>query len=82
MKIDDVIVNIDPTIATEDDLKNFVANSKLQFPLGKLSKIVITANKNVFAKKSQLFRCLIFSKRMQHFQNLKCFFDGNISKNH
>ena len=46
MKIDDVIVNIDPTIATEDDLKNFVANSKLQFPLGKLSKIVITANKN------------------------------------
>ena len=46
MKIDDVIVNVDPTIATEDDLKNFVANSKLQFPLGKLSKIVITANKN------------------------------------
>ena len=45
MKIDNVIVNVDPTIATEDDLKNFVADAKNKFPVGKLAKIVITADK-------------------------------------
>ena len=46
MKIDNVIVNVDPTIATEDDLKNFVADAKNKFPAGKLTKIIITADKD------------------------------------
>ena len=46
MKIDDVIVNIDPTIVSEEDLKILVANSKLAFPTGKLTKIIITADKD------------------------------------
>ena len=46
MKIDDVIVNVDPTIANEDDLKNFVADAKNKFSVGKLFKIVITADKD------------------------------------
>ena len=46
MKIDNVIVNVDPTLASVDDLKNFVQNSKNKFPSGKLSKIVITACKD------------------------------------
>jgi len=45
MKIDDVIVKIDPTITTEEDLKKFVADAKNKFPVGRLSKIVVTKNK-------------------------------------
>lgn len=46
MKIDDVIVKVDPTIFSEDDLKILVTNAKLAFPVGRLSKIVVTANKD------------------------------------
>ena len=46
MKIDNVIVNVDPTIASEDDLQKFVADAKNKFPVGKLAKIVITADKD------------------------------------
>ena len=41
MIIDDVIVNIDPTLATEEELKNLVAECKKKFPNGKLEKLTI-----------------------------------------
>lgn len=41
MIIDDVIVNIDPTLATEEELKKLVAECKKKFPNGKLEKITI-----------------------------------------
>lgn len=46
MKIDNVIVKIDPTVATEDDLKKFVTDAKNKFRDGRLSKIVVTTDKD------------------------------------
>ena len=47
MKIDDVIIQIDPTVATEEELKKIVADAKKKLPIGgKLSKIIITKNKD------------------------------------
>lgn len=46
MIIDNVVVKVDPTLFAEEDLKILVADSKNKFSSGKLSKIVIVADKN------------------------------------
>ena len=46
MIIDNVVVKVDPTVFAEEDLKILVANAKNKFSSGKLSKIVIVADKN------------------------------------
>lgn len=46
MIIDNVVVKVDPTFFAEEYLKILVADSKNKFSSGKLSKIVIVADKN------------------------------------
>ena len=46
MIIDGVIINIDPTLATEDELKNLVAETKAKFPEGDLQKLIVTKSPN------------------------------------
>lgn len=46
MIIDNVVVKVDPTLFAEEDLKILVADAKNKFSSGKLSKIVIVADKN------------------------------------
>lgn len=46
MIIDNVVVKVDPTLFTMEDLKILVADAKNKFSSGKLSKIVIVADKN------------------------------------
>lgn len=46
MIIDNVVVKVDPTLFAEEDLKILVDDAKIKFSSGKLSKIVIVADKN------------------------------------
>ena len=46
MIIDNVVVQVDPTLLAEEDLKILVADAKNKISSGKLSKIVIVADKN------------------------------------
>jgi len=46
MIIDNVVVQVDPTLFAEEDLKILVADAKNKISSGKLSKIVIVADKN------------------------------------
>lgn len=46
MIIDNVVVKVDPTVFAEEDLEILVADAKNKFSSGKLSKIVIVADKN------------------------------------
>lgn len=46
MIIDNVVVKVDPTLFAEEDLKILVADAKNKISSGKLSKIVIVADKN------------------------------------
>ena len=46
MIIDNVVVKVDPTLFAEEDLKILVDDAKNKFSSGKLSKIVIVADKN------------------------------------
>lgn len=46
MIIDNVTVQADTSVVSEENLKVLVANTKIKFPFGRLSKIVVTANPN------------------------------------
>ena len=46
MIIDNVVVKVDPTLFAKENLKILVANAKNKISSGKLSKIVIVADRN------------------------------------